>query len=669
MAKVIDLTELGKVTGRCRLCIKCSTQNHSPTCLVLWTLVPLNKPINRLFYPFNSYSPYRVFFPSLFITAKVIDLAELGKTIGVLRGGAAVLCLAHDCLVEDAGELERFVRSEILHSATMALVALRRGLRAQGKKRVSSADACLDRDIQSSPISARGGICPPVGYPASTGSMIISTIAELETKAELDAYGEEVCDDLSMIFSRPVGGNASADESQTPRVRAALQKHEALLSPQSICALTALLSFRGGQFLISSSNSKSAGGFRDDSPSTGNPADWVPLLSDALLAVRMASLEHVAMWANACDPVTVESACNAHGSALAAARTAPGCNHTHMHMPGVVTAVGEPARNTHASAVPAAGAESACSTQASAIAAADAESACSTQALAVSGQAESASNTHASAVAAGGAESTCSARVSTVAGGAESASNTHVSTVPAEEAAAVSSVEGAGDDGIGAIWAGLHRTSGLGLSPLMLLTATLCPFDNTPQFDTNQNYGEGQNFTPEGSKGVNNAPPVGVACSASSLARTLLRLLSSQFLGNLFSHLSKRCQTAATAKRNTEAGSDDHHLDRHEIDATGNSEAGRSGHYPDGRKIGATEVEFSDLPGHPALDEFSRLDGETVKSEARGVIALLDARDTGALPPAALMAALQCGKAGFRLESRQAQVVLHLAGGFCASPL
>lgn len=56
MAKVIHLTELGKVTGWCRLCIKCLSQNHTATCLVLWTLVPLNKSMNRLFYRFNSYS-------------------------------------------------------------------------------------------------------------------------------------------------------------------------------------------------------------------------------------------------------------------------------------------------------------------------------------------------------------------------------------------------------------------------------------------------------------------------------------------------------------------------------------------------------------------------------------------------------------------------------------
>ena len=471
---------------------------------------------------------------------KVIDLAELGKSIGELPGGAAVLCLAHDCLVEEEGELEGFVRSELLHSATAALVALRRGMRAQ-KELATATNACPDGGVQATRLSGVGGVqetrfSESGGVQAtrlsaaaggSIGSMLHQAIANIETRAELDVFEDEVCADLCRIFSsRSADGNATVGASQIPYVRAALQKHKSLLSPQSVCALTALLSARG-QSLAHNSREDSTGGSLNDSLSAGNPADWKPVVSDALLAVRKASLEHVVMWARTCDPANVEAACN----------------------------------------------------------------------------------THVSDVAAGAAPAVC---------GAEGVDGDAEST-----------------------WAALHKASGLGLSPLMLVTATLCPCDTTRSIGSDGNDGDRKVSTADAAHGGDTSRG-GVVFSTSSTVRSVVRLLSSEYLDNLFYHLSQ-CQAEAITK--------------------GNSGAESGSFRSDGRKVGAPEI-LSNFPGHQAIEHLSRIDSETLKNEALEAIALLDARCTGALPPAAVITSLQCGKAGFCLNSLQAQLVLQLAGGF-----
>lgn len=490
------------------------------------------------------------------IMEKVIDLADLGKIVGELPGGAAVLCLAHDCLVgeeEGDAELEVFVRPEILHSATAALVALRRGVRAQIGGFVTAADESPDGGVQATRLSGVGrGVkttCPSAGGGVQAtcssgvaggvgvGTMLLPTIAEMETKAELAVFEDGVCAALSRIFSRSVGGDdddaAAGGASQTPRVRAALQKHEALLSPQSTCALTALLSARGRQSLAHDNHlyNSPGGSSRNASLSAGNPADWKPVLADALLAVRTISLEHVVMWARACDPAMVEAACNPRKSAVAA-----------------------------------------------------------------------------------------------------------------EVAPAVGVVEGA-DSYTESTWAALHEASGLGLSPLMLLTATLCPCDTSRSVGPEDGADrDGQGSVTGGSHDGNASLGDG-ACPTPNAVRSVLRLLSSNSLDNLFGHIS-RWQTEVIAKENVEAESDSYYR-------------------PVGPKAGAPKILLPNFPGHPAMGEdLSSIDSETLKDEALGVIAALDARGTGALPPGALIAALQCGRAGVRLDSVQAHLVLQLSGGF-----
>lgn len=486
---------------------------------------------------------------------KVIDLADLGKIVGELPGGASVLCLAHDCLVGDEegdAELEVCVRPEILHSSTAALVALRRGIRAQIGRFVTAADESPDGGVQATRLSGAGSgvqaTCPSAGggvqatspsggaRGVGVGTMLLPTIAEMETKAEIAVFEDEVCVALARIFSRSVGedgDSAAGGASQTPRVRAALQKHGALLSPQSTCALTALLSARGRQSLAHGSHPANdpGGSSRNASLSAENPADWKPVLADALLTVRTASLDHVAMWAKACDPTMVEAACN----------------------------------------------------------------------------------TRKSAVAAGAAPN-------------------------------VGGVEGENSD-TESTWAALHEASGLGLSPLMLLTATLCPCNTSRSVGPGDGADrDGQGSTAGGSHGDNVSLGDGVSSTLNAV-RSVLRLLSSKSLDNLFGHIS-RWQTEAITKENVEAESDSYYR-------------------PDGPKAGAPEILLPNFPGHPAMEEdLSRVDSETLTNEALGVIEALDAKGTGALPPAALIAALQCGKAGVRLNSLQAHLVLQLSGGF-----
>lgn len=223
---------------------------------------------------------------------EVVSLEELGHLFGTVRGGAIVLCLAHDGLIEDNNENGGCVRAEILLLSTIALVTSRQTARKT------------------------------MGILTSISDDSIARVAKAETNLELDVIGEELCGDLAHIFEEsPDTQEASAVHHRINWVRRALQKHSAVLSPQSVCALTALLSARVARLKRSCTISHGCSG--DTFSFIINIAVWQSAVSEALLTVRTASLEHVVIWANACDPAATESAVHAHVSALEKSMSPP----------------------------------------------------------------------------------------------------------------------------------------------------------------------------------------------------------------------------------------------------------------------------------------------------------------------------------------------------------
>lgn len=534
-------------------------------------------------------------------------MAVIGAIFGSLPGGAAILCLAHDCLLEDSGETEGFVRTDILLSAVSSFVTLRRSMRAAA---VGSNGPPESVDGQDKPVEVEGAAAPVaegsdegdgsrVGLgsgrcgnpcPAAMTIAAASAVAEAEVATELDIYGNELCADLAEIFttssshSAADGGSGAsgcvstpqfqhdAKSSKTRRIRWAVKKQSAVLSPQSVCALTALLSAKGEEWANHSHSQNS------DKP-TGDSNFWKTELLDALLAVRTASLEHLTLWVDACDPGKLDAACVAEVLMAEGATPAP-------------SGVGNRQMKAGTAGAPVVTAEGV-----------------------------------------GGDK-----KVAAAAGGG-------------------------GGGGEEATWAVLHKASGLGLSPLMALATTLYDSDDHHCCSGGASlpvslpfYGAGGVVDGETGSADQNSVDLssiggghgggGSADSSSSSSRdcstvvaltksamlSALRLLSSTSLQNVARHL-------LPSQHPRRANSTSFQSDKLEI--------------------------LSDIPGHPAIGDLSCLDEDTLRRGAEGVVMALDARGTGALPPAVLAVALQSGEAGLRLEPFQAQVVLRLAGGFC----
>ncbi|CAM9867054.1 unnamed protein product, partial [Ectocarpus sp. 13 AM-2016] len=611
----------------------------------------------------------------------VLDLGEVGATFGVLPGGAAVLCLAHDCLVQGPGETEGFVRMDVLLSATSAFIALRRSIRATAaatetpmtpRCEPNAAPVAGDgggvNTLDSYPTARSGGgkavvvgsgeplgmqpvpetapPSPPLisGSETATStatamtttptmmSTVVAAVAETEVAAELEVYGDALSADLARVWLHPSsppflgdGGGAVSDNAagasqprsqahgscaqiQTRRIRREVEKHSAVLSPQSVCALTALLSAKGKAWADRSTttnhkfnnddgvcggrddnrNGDGGGPRGEDSSPVGDPAAWKLALSRALLVVRTASLEHLALWADACDPGKVQSACAADVSRAVMTPETRG--------------------------VPAPGMDS--------------------------GDAE------ASARAAGDGD---------------------------EKA-----VDGGG--GTDAAWAALHRASGLGLSPLMMLATTLFEDESStraPQLFRGDRDGAVRK-TSAGSSGDahggahGSAEPGSVANLIINMSRSVLRLLSRNSLDNVYRCLSRHnasrgeeelsSSSSAAATAGGEGGAEASTTQEGLTNPESNGENRRKLEGSCGFETEGNPEVLSDVPGHPAIGDLSKLDSETLRGGAEGIVAALDARGTGWLPPAVLAVALQSGEAGFRLEPGQADVVLRLSG-------
>lgn len=590
---------------------------------------------------------------------KVAGLAVIGATVGALAGGAAVLCLAHDCLVEGPGETEGLVRTDILLSAASAFITLRRSIRAAAAAAVARGGAgdcggggggdgnlntaapagdadSIDRgdggpETPTSPGShqrlascgtdERGDLDVGVGWGSgpfldrsssgtitSTHSSTVAAVAQMEVAVELDVYGDELCADLaevsaaspsSVVCLSPDDGSSTPPSPQpseqarqccrTRRVRRAVEKHSALLSPQSVCALTALLSATGEKWArarhTSSYGNSSGhaigssdhGGGGEESTPAGDPTAWKAALSEALLAVRTASLEHLALWAAGCDLGQLGSAC-------------------------VADVLAEVARSSLSPAGNAA-MEADARTAAAAVVVGDED------------------------VKQGGACGAC--------------------------------------DGTESTWAALHKASGVGFSPLSLLAITLLDQDDdhcsggvSPPLvvcdaSTRWSVETGPNGSGDGVMDNRSASREvsSLVASTQSVVRSALRLLSPTSLRNVAQCLSSQ-RRRSSSEENASASA------RQAGQSTAST--GDSTHlFADSR---SPEI-LDDIPGHPAIGDLSCLDDDTLKRGAEGVMAALDARGIGALPPAVLAVALQSGEAGVRLESLQAQIVLRLAGG------
>ncbi|CAM9282717.1 unnamed protein product [Ectocarpus sp. 12 AP-2014] len=611
----------------------------------------------------------------------VLDLGEVGATFGVLPGGAAVLCLAHDCLVQGPGETEGFVRMDVLLSATSAFIALRRSIRATAAATKTpmtprcepnatpvAGDGGGGNTLDSHPTARGGGgkaaavgsgeplgmqpvpeIAPP-SPPLVSGSetvtstatamtttptmmsTVVAAVAETEVAAELEVYGDALSADLARVWLHPSsppflgdGGGAMSDNAagaseprtqahgscshfQTWRIRREVEKHSAVLSPQSVCALTALLSAKWKAWADHSTtinqelnnddgvcggrddcrNGDGGGPRGEDSSPVGDPTAWKLALSRALLVVRTASLEHLALWADACDPGKVESACAADVSRVVMTPETRG-----VLVPGMD-----------------------------------------------SGDAE------APARAAGDGD---------------------------EKA-----VDGGG--GTDAVWAALHRASGLGLSPLMTLATTLFEDDGwtgAPQLLLGDLDGAARKTSADSSGdahggGHGSTEPISVANLTTIMSRSVLRLLSRNSLDNVYRCLSRHnasrgeeelsSLSSAAATAGGEGGAEASTTQEGLTNPESNSENRRKLEGSCGFKTEENPEVLSDVPGHPAIGDLSKLDSETLRGGAEGMVAALDAKGTGWLPPAVLAVALQSGEAGFRLEPGQADVVLRLSG-------
>lgn len=566
----------------------------------------------------------------------------IGAAVGALPGGAAVLCLAHDCLVDNPGETEGFARVDVdtnmLLSAASALIALRRSIRAAAARGggcgAGTSPGKAGADDRSEPLSEQslsGAMESPHQPPAT-----MAAIAQMEVAVELGVYGDALCADLAAISTNPSdpcllpGGGSSKPPAQrsrrccrTWRIRRAVEKHSALLSPQTALALAALLSAKAEAWASDIShdadsvpNADRSGhgrwpGEGEGSSPADDPAAWKVALSDALLAVRTASLEHLALWASACDPGRLDAACVA--DVLAEVEPSPSS-------PPLSSSV-----------------------EVDAIATA----------------------------------------VAAVAG---------VSDEGEEE-------DGGGSGGTEAIWAALHKASGVGFSPLMLLAATLSEDDADADADDYSSSGHvsvpslrpsrppsvlrgaGNDSTDidsvengsgdrDGSNDDDNGGGRGTAdrrggsgevrtlvVFTKSTTRSALRLLSPPSLENVAQWLSR-----------TRIQPDGNEGEASASAAQGGEVAANAGDQLDSAAGSSGSHEILDgVPGHPAIGDLSCLDDDTLKRGAEGVVGALDARCAGELPPAVLGVALQSGEAGFRLEPLQAQMVLQLAGG-CLCP-
>lgn len=446
------------------------------------------------------------------------DLAELGGILGEIPGGVAVLCLTHDCIVDDDREMEGFVRTDILLPAAEALVTLRRRMRAAGLLAVET--------------ETRGKLTETGETTGGVTASVLSAVAKMEAAVEFDVMGEELSVDLATIFTCS-GESTRYHVSQTARVRRALQKHRALLSPQSVCALTALLSANGRSW--TDNNSDNRGGYSCLSTG-GDVTTWKKAVSDALLVVRTVALEHATMWVKACDPDKTESACRAHMAESTVSR----CNGAKGH--------GCP------------------------------------QTLA--------------------------------------------------------------DDPTEAMWSAVHIVSGIGLSSLLLSAVTLLDQDTEASpshvgLDSATTQGD-MVFMDDGSGDARRNREPGDLVS--TFIRSALRLLTGHSLENVAQCLSQCRTTAIASSRQDETDSSHLVFDPHKPEI------------------------LSHIPGHPAIGDLSGLNAETLRKGAAGIITALDARNTGMLPPAALLVALQGGQAGFRLEAAQARVVLRVAGKVLTTP-
>ncbi len=541
---------------------------------------------------------------------KVVDLAVIGSTFGALPGGAAVVCLAHDCLVEDPGNSEGLVRTEALHSAASAFIILRRSIRAEigrgdgGLRPEEKLQVDVDQGSTQPEASGEGhrqetsmsagrpdttagsgdAMVPaspnlgesPSDMASTSHAAAIAAVARMEVAVELPVYGDELCADLAAIVSSPSYSSSFADgdslhKSQIRRVRQVVEKHSVLLSPQARCAVTALLAGKGETWTDDATADGDHRKEGDISP-LRDPAFWKAALSDALLAVRTASLEHLVLWAGACHPEKLHSACISEASASVESGSAPAVD-------GGVVEVGARAMPT----------------------------------------------------------------------------------------AAAGSYDGGkqvgGGDEIEAVWAALHKASCLGLSPLMMLAITLSHEDPCPDetlLSPSRTSQSPVNTVEHRSGNVGTT----VASFTKSAVRSALRLLSPISLHNISRCLSSqrhscsdRAQTAAAALSPARA----------ESAAAENSDSSMMVEASSKREVEKTEI-LAGLPEHPAIGDLSCLDKETLKRGVEGVVAALDARGTGSLPPSALAVALQSGEAGLRLEPLQARMVLRLAGETHPSP-
>eukprot|EP00752_Nemacystus_decipiens_P008396 g7506.t1 len=563
-----------------------------------------------------------------------VDLATIGSAVGALPGGAAVLCLAHDCLVgHDSSDSDSsayaggLVRTDVLLSATLAFIALRRSIRAaaaEGGEGGCRADRRPDNAAAANGTFDRGDETPAEsttdGDTHGLKTAEIAAIAQVEVAVELGVYGDALCADLAAISTSPNLsrfppdiGSPTPPSQQPPEcrrvrlIRWAVEKHSSLLSPQSVFALTALLSAKAqdweGRHISCDDNGThvrraDVGGLgpRDegegvDSSPPGDPTAWNVALSDSLVAVRTASLEHLALWASACDRGRLDSACVAEVLAEVASSSS------------VTSSVGADA-------------------------------------------------TVAAAVADIGHDRDCVSE---------------------------SNDDGSGGGGGAAqTWAMMHKASGVGFSPLMLLAATLsdnnddegyaangdlpspslCPSQlssvrrGADQSSVGDDNGDGDTdggIGAAGNRDCSGEVSAEVAFTKSAV-RSALRLLSPASLRNISQCLSSQ-------QPRTNQGEDSPPATRGEQGCSNTSDKPRLAEDSNG----GHEV-LGGIPGHPAIGDLSCLDDETLKTGMDGVVGALDARCAGQLPPAVLAVALQSGEAGFRLEPLQAQVVLRLSG-------
>lgn len=231
---------------------------------------------------------------------ETVDLFSLGATVGNAPGGVAVLCLAHDSMIAEETELHGLVRAEVLTSATKALVKARRRMRTIKVPARNVASTVIEHLNQGAEEVAGASASPELGA-------AVAAVAIMEATVEMEVFGEELCDNLSIIFSC----QSNVKDHQSLSVHRALQNHRELLSPASMSALTAILSARGRLNLAESVGSEIVVGASETPlPSPGGDAGaWRPVLMKALVAVRTASLEHAVMWAASCDLEKVEYVC------------------------------------------------------------------------------------------------------------------------------------------------------------------------------------------------------------------------------------------------------------------------------------------------------------------------------------------------------------------------